>query len=136
MPTPFVHLHRVRYHECDAQGVVFNANYLTFLDVAVTEMFRAVYGSYADMVQQGYDWMVVDAHVGWKSPARFDDELAVALVVERFGRTSMTTHFVQSVGERVCAEGEVVHVWVDANTHQPVEIPQAAKDAFAPHTAR
>lgn len=135
MASPFVHLHRVRYHECDAQGVVFNANYLTFLDVAMTELFRSVYGSYAEMQRQGYDWMVVDAHVAWKSPARFDDELAVALVIERFGRTSMTTRFVQSVGERVCAEGEIVHVWVDVHTHQPVEIPLSAKQALAAHTA-
>lgn len=132
--TPFVHRHRIRYHECDAQGVVFNANYLTFLDVAMTELFRTVYGSYAEMNRHGYDWMVVDAHIAWKAPARFDDDLAVALTVARFGRTSMTTHFVQSVGEQVCAAGEIVHVWVDYASHQPVPVPQTAINALAAYT--
>ena len=36
MPAPFVHRLRVRYGECDAQGVVFNANYLMYFDVALT----------------------------------------------------------------------------------------------------
>ena len=37
MAEPFVHHHRVRYHECDAQGIVFNANWFTFFDVTLTE---------------------------------------------------------------------------------------------------
>lgn len=132
---PFVYRHRVRYHECDAQGIVFNANYVTYLDVALTELFRATIGTIGEVVAQGYDNMVVDVHVAWRSPARFDDELAVALTIARFGRTSMTTHFTQSVGERLCAEGEIVHVWVDAETHRPIAVPQFAIDALVPHTA-
>ena len=43
---PFVHRHRVRYHECDPQGIVFNANWLTYFDVTLTEWFREAFGSY------------------------------------------------------------------------------------------
>ena len=51
MPEPFVHTFRVRYHECDAQGIVFNANWLSYFDVTLTEWFRAMFGSYGALVE-------------------------------------------------------------------------------------
>ena len=124
--------HRVRYHECDPQGVVFNANYVTYLDIALTELFRATLGSIDDLNAQGYDNMVVDVHVAWKSPARFDDELAIVLDPPTFGRSSMVTRFTQAVGERLCAEGEIVHVWVDHTTQRPIPVPDFAVAALGP----
>ena len=50
MPEPFVHELRVRYGECDPQGIVFNANYLLYFDVAFTEMWRAAVGPWQEMV--------------------------------------------------------------------------------------
>jgi acyl-CoA thioester hydrolase len=130
----FTHRSRVRFHECDAQGVVFNANHITFVDVALTELWRAAFGSYGAMVQQGYDMVVADVHAAFRAPVRFDDELDLHLTVERFGRTSMTSSWVSVVGERPCVDGEIVHVCVDPNTMQPIEIPQDLRDALAPWT--
>ena len=124
---PFVHRLRVRYHECDAQGVVFNANHVAYVEVALTELWRAVFGSYSSMVERGFDVVVVDVHAAFRAPARFDDELAVALTVQRFGRTSMTTAWTSTVGQTLCVEGEIVHVWVDAATLRPVPVPEEAK---------
>ena len=36
----FTHTFRVRYAEVDAQGIVFNAHYLTYFDCAITEYYR------------------------------------------------------------------------------------------------
>ena len=44
---------RVRYGECDPQGVVFNAHFLAYFDVGITELFRAAFGSYKAMVDRG-----------------------------------------------------------------------------------
>ena len=38
----FFHPLRVRWAEVDPQGIVFNGNYLTYADVAITEYFRAL----------------------------------------------------------------------------------------------
>jgi acyl-CoA thioester hydrolase len=51
----------VRYHECDAQGIVFNANHFAYFDVTLTELWRAAFGSYDAMVEAGSDVVVVDA---------------------------------------------------------------------------
>jgi acyl-CoA thioester hydrolase len=128
----FVHRLRARYHECDAQGIVFNANHIAYVDVALTELWRAAFGSYGSMVATGYDCVVADVHAAFRAPVRFDDEVDLHLAVERFGRTSMTSSWRSIVGEVTCVEGEIVHVWVDAGTHQSVEIPQHLRDALAP----
>jgi acyl-CoA thioester hydrolase len=133
--TPFVHRLRVRYHECDAQGVVFNAHYITYVDVSLTELWREAFGSYDSMVELGFDVMVADVHAAFRAPARFDDEVDIGLTIERFGRTSMTTRWTASVGERLCVEGEIVHVWVDATTYRPVAVPDEARARLAARVA-
>ena len=44
MSDPFRHRLRVRYNECDPQGVVFNANYLTYFDLTMGELWRELGG--------------------------------------------------------------------------------------------
>src|SRR5947209_11871932 len=77
----FVHELRVRYGECDPQGIVFNANYLLYCDVAFTELWRAAVGPWQQMLERGYDAVVADAHLSFRSPARFDDDLALRVLV-------------------------------------------------------
>ena len=87
----FVHELRVRYGECDPQGIVFNANYLLYFDVAFTEYWRARVGPWQEMVQGGTDAVVAEANLRFRSPARFDDMLALEVTTEELGRTSTTT---------------------------------------------
>ena len=42
----FTLLLRVRYGECDAQEVVFNARYADYIDIAMTEYFRSAVGGF------------------------------------------------------------------------------------------
>ena len=60
MSGPFRHRLRVRYNECDPQGVVFNANYLTYFDITITELWREL-GGYQPMVEAGVDLVVAEA---------------------------------------------------------------------------
>ena len=41
--NPFRYYTRVRYQDCDAQHVVFNARYGDYVDLAVTEFLRATF---------------------------------------------------------------------------------------------
>ena len=85
---PFVHRLRVRFHECDPQGVVFYAHYFAYVDVALTEMWREAFGSYGDVVAAGTDVVVVEAASTFRASARFDDDLDVELRIEWLGTTS------------------------------------------------
>jgi acyl-CoA thioester hydrolase len=131
--VPFVHRLRVRFHECDPQGVVFNAHYFAYFDVALTEMWRAAFGSYSNVVQDGTDIVVVEAAATFRAPARFDDEIDVELAIARLGTTSMTTQMTVRRDGEVLVEGRIVHVFVDPATMGKKEIPQRIRAGLEPY---
>jgi acyl-CoA thioester hydrolase len=119
----FVHQIRVRYSECDQQGVVFNAHYLFYYDDAITELWREKICSYQEMTAKGDDVMVAEARLRYLKGARFDDLVDIEMNVHHLGTTSMIVRPVFRVDGEIITEGEVRHVFVDATTHQKKPIP-------------
>jgi acyl-CoA thioester hydrolase len=122
--APFRHELRVRYGECDAQGIVFNANYLLYFDVAFTELWRAAVGPWSEMTERGYDAVVGEARLAFRSPARFDDVIALELTAARLGRSSITTAVRVLRGDELLVEGELRHVVVSTDGWRPAEMPE------------
>jgi acyl-CoA thioester hydrolase len=112
VPPPFVHELRVRYGECDPQGIVFNANYLLYFDVAFTELWRAAVGPWQDMVAKGFDAVVADARLSFRGPARFDDQLELHARIARLGGSAITTAIDVVRDEELLVAGELRHVCV------------------------
>jgi acyl-CoA thioester hydrolase len=110
--APFVHRLRVRYNECDAQGHVFNANYFAYFDITLTELWREALGSYEALTADGLDLVVAETSARFRAPAHFDDELKIALEVERLGNTSMVSAIAISRDGDMLAEGRIVHIFV------------------------
>ena len=82
---------RVRWMECDAQGIVFNGAYLGYLEIAQAEYFRNLGFSIYRIAQRGYfDSAVVKADLEFKAPARVDELLQLHARVARIGNTSLT----------------------------------------------
>ena len=135
MPRAFQHRLRVRYGECDPQGIVFNANYLLFADVAFTELWREAIGPWLEMTSRGYDAVVAETRLRFLAPARFDDEVAVGLVIARLGRSSIVTALEMRRGDELLVEGELRHAVVSAETWQSVEMPDWIRDGLSPYSA-
>lgn len=69
---------RVRYAETDQMGVVYHANYLAWCDIGRTDLIRALGGkTYAELEREGTALAVVEAHLRYISPARYDDLIHV-----------------------------------------------------------
>jgi acyl-CoA thioester hydrolase len=132
---PFRHRLRVRYNECDPQGVVFNANYLTYFDLTMTELWREL-GGYQEMVDAGVDMVVAEATVRYLAPLRFDDTFEVVARIIRLGETSMTTELVIEDGGEPAAEGELRHVFVESGGGKPQPIPDPIRSGLAPHSTQ
>lgn len=115
MTSNFRYYLRVRYAECDAQKVVFNARYGEYVDLAVGEFFRAL-GLGAEMVSGELDYQLVKQTTEWQSPARYDDVLACAVALRRLGTTSFTlgVDFHRAADGTSLARVETVYVLVDA----------------------
>lgn len=135
MPERFVHRLRVRYNECDPQGIVFNANFLTFCDVALTEFMRATIGSYEQMVKDGADLVVIEATLRFHASAKPDELLELAFVPERLGETSMRSRVeIERDGQRLVT-GHMAHVFVDPRSLAKRSIPEPVRGAFTPYLA-
>ncbi len=126
----FVHRLRVRYGECDPQGIVFNANYLLYTDVAFTELWRAAVGPWQEMEAAGYDAVVADVHLSFRSPARFDDEVDIAMEVTRLGRSSIETAVTFRRGDEVLVTGELRHAVVSRETWASTEMPTFIREGL------
>ncbi|WP_067472174.1 acyl-CoA thioesterase [Actinomadura hibisca] len=133
MGDVFTHRIRVRYSECDAQGVVFNGQYLFLYDVAVTELWREVVGDYAAMIEGGHDLVVAESRLRYRQGARFDELLDVSLPVAKLGTTSLVVRPEFRVGDRLIADGEVRHVFVDPHTMAKKEMPADVRTALEPY---
>lgn len=135
--TAFRHRFRVRYSECDPQGVVFNAHYVAYFDDTITELWREAFGSYSAMLESGTDMVVAEVRVRYLMPAAFDDLLEVAAEVVRLGETSMATRFDlrRQADSAAVAEGEVRHVFVDPATKLKKAIPDDVRAALEPFRA-
>ena len=105
---------RVRYGECDAQKVVFNARYGEYVDLAVTEFFRAI-GYGAEMASCEVDFQLVKQTTEWKAPIRFDEVAEISVSLVRLGTTSFTLacEFRVAGQPDVTARSETVYVLVD-----------------------
>ena len=134
MAEPFRHRIRVRFNECDGQGVVFYANYLMYFDVAMTELWREAFGGgYAGMIAEGTDAMVAEATIRYRAPARFDEEVDLVATVTRLGTTSSTTELrAERVADgAVLCEGELRHVFIDPETLRKREIPEEVRTGMS-----
>jgi acyl-CoA thioester hydrolase len=125
MSKPFRTLVRVRYAECDAQLVVFNARYGDFVDLAITEYVRVLFGSYQQVMDQGYDYQVVRLSTDYKSPAKFDDVLSISVDVAKLGNTSFSflLEFREFYSDRLVATSEIVYVMMSCPEYEKVSIP-------------
>lgn len=129
-PSVYRHRLRVRFSECDPQGVVFNANYLTYFDVAITEFLREAIGRYSDIQAMGVEMLVGEARARFHVPARFDDEIDVEVDPTRVGNTSVTFGFRVMRDGALLVEGELRYVFVDAHTNRKCPIPDEIRTSL------
>ena len=133
MTEPFRHTLRVRWGECDPQGVVFNANYLSYFDVAMTELWREL-GGYGAMVDAGVDMVVAEANIRYLAGLRFDEEFEMRALIARLGETSMSTEIevvrTSDDGPETVAQGSLRHVFVAPDGSGKRLIPDSIREGL------
>lgn len=139
MNNDFCYLLRVRYAECDAQKVVFNGRYVDYIDVAMTEFTRVVWGDYNDVLAAGIDYQVVNISIDWKAPAHFDDVIAMTIKPDHIGTTSfsLNIHFHNYDNTELIATAAITYVMVSTDKHLKMPIPDDMRQKLetgAPNT--
>jgi acyl-CoA thioester hydrolase len=115
---------RVRYGETDQMGIVYNAEMLTYFEVARTEYLRAQGTTYRSLEERGVLLAVSEAHCKFLGTARYDDEIEIVTWVERLRGTRIDfAHRVRHRGAgRPVAEGRMVLACLDTDM-RPHKLP-------------
>jgi acyl-CoA thioester hydrolase len=100
----------VRFVECDQQGVVFNAHYLTWADEAVNAWWAARGLPWQALVERGLEYFVKASALDWVSSARYGETVAVDVELAALGRTSLTLEFAVRVEDRLCCTVRTTYV--------------------------
>jgi acyl-CoA thioester hydrolase len=131
MTDPFRYYVRVRYGECDAQKVVFNARYADYVDLSTTEFLRAL-GFAEALIAGTFDYQLVKLTIEWKAPAHFDQVLELSVAATRIGNTSFTiaTEFRIAGENQILATAETVYVLVDARTLTKMPLPSDLRSSL------
>ena len=122
---------RVRYSEIDGQSVVFNAHYLTYFDVTITEYFRDMGFDYVAYPKEtGCDFHLVKSLVNYEKPLLFDTEFQVGCRIAKIGNSSLTFElgvFDKKTGDRY-ATGEIIWVNTNQESHQTERVPDNIRE--------
>jgi acyl-CoA thioester hydrolase len=116
---------RIRYNECDVQGVVFNANYLIYVDETLERWIADVLGPGA------LDMMVKKASVEWYSSATHGEVLELVPAVSRWGSTSYDVTVTGRVGDRPVFTATMVYINVIPGTKTPAPVPEDVRAALS-----
>ena len=125
---------RVRYHECDGQGIVFNAHYLAYVDMCAFEAEKALFGSHAEFLAHGADVVVAEANLKYRAPARYDEELVVSQYLNHLGTTSLIFDFEIHRGGApalTVLTANIRYVFIDPATLRPTAPPDAVRKVYA-----
>ncbi len=122
----------VRWRDLDAFNHVNNSKFLSYLEEARLRWMVTVPGEWMD---DNVAPVVAAAHVNYRRPIEWPNEVVVELFVERLGSTSL------SIGHRIVqaddssvlyADGHVVMVWIDKHGGRAAPLPEAVRAACLP----
>jgi len=124
----------VRFSETDAQGIANNSVYLNWFEVARIAYLARFPGGYRGLIQQGVEALTIEAHVRYRAPCGFDDELRIhTRVTELRGARFRFEYAVERTSEpsATVAEGWTAHACVDATTLRPTRMPAWLAEGIA-----
>jgi acyl-CoA thioester hydrolase len=131
---PFFEELKVRFSETDAQGVVHNAVYLVWFEIARVAYLGQFPGGYKGLVEQGVDATTTEAAVRYLDGTRFDDVLRIHVRARDVrGARFRFEYVVERVSEpaAIVADGWTEHACVNAETLRPTRMPAWLAEAIA-----
>jgi acyl-CoA thioester hydrolase len=127
----FKHTLRVRWKECDVQGIAYYGSYIDFIDVAQAEYFRNL-GILTHQAnnRKVFDLAAVKVTLEYKSPAKIDELIDIFLRVEKIGRTSIDkrSEIYRSDTEELLCSVQSISVNFDSELEKSRVVPTEIKD--------
>jgi acyl-CoA thioester hydrolase len=129
MSWAHTHTERVRFGDLDAMKHLNNVVFLRYFETARINYLNALMDSH-DPVNRadGFGFIFASCTIDYRSPAHFDEDVAIRVRPAEIGTKSLKLEFEMAVGERVIAEGHGILVGYDYESGQTVPLPDALKE--------
>ena len=122
---------RVRYSETDQMGFVYYGHYFTYFEVARVESLRALGYSYRELEDAGYLLPVLENHIRYIQPAKYDDLLTVKATIPEPPSVRLNFDYeIYNQEEKLITRAETLLVFLSQETNGPVRPPQFFTDLF------
>ena len=130
MSKEFIHYVKVYYEDTDAEGVVYYANYLKFLERARTEAIFSLGLSNTKLLNE-YETLIIvkSCNINYIKPAKFEDNLKIISKVKSITRTSFLMYQVFERDNEIISEAEVRLVTINKQG-KPIQIPKVLEAKF------
>jgi len=120
----FVYKHRVTYAECTVGNHIYHSRYLDLLEAARGEFLRSLGTTVLHWQNQDVIFPVVEAHLRYKYPARYDDLLAIEVWPSLVGRIRVNfRHRILNQNGKLILEAETLHVCT-SREEKPRRLPE------------
>ena len=130
MSKEFIHYVKVYYEDTDAEGVVYYANYLKFLERARTEAIFSLGLSNTKLLNEYKTLIIVKScNINYIKPAKFEDNLKIISKVKSITRTSFLMYQVFERDNEIISEAEVRLVTINKQG-KPIQIPKVLEVKF------
>jgi acyl-CoA thioester hydrolase len=130
--SPFRYQHRVIYSECTAGNHIYYARYLDLLEAARGAFLRERGTSFRQWQDAGVIFPVIECHLRYRAPARYDDVLAVEVQISALDRVRLNFAYrITNHSGAVVMEGETHHVCTGLN-EKPTRVPEELKKVLLP----
>ena len=132
----FVHGHRVRYDEIDAQGVVGSGSWLNLLHVGRVEYLRNL-GLFLEGGGRAPIQLVVRrASVEFLAPARFDDAVILRVRCAQLGNSSLRFEYLVDSGDQLrLLVAETLMVCIEVEHQRSMALPLVLRERVAEYEA-
>jgi acyl-CoA thioester hydrolase len=122
---------RVIYGDTDQAGIVYYGNYLRFFEAARGAFLRERGRTYREVEGQGYTLPVMEAHVRYVRPARYEDLLVVDAILEAVRGASLRFRYTIHRDAELLAEGWTEHACLGPRG-RPTRLPDLLRRLLDP----
>ena len=129
----FRHTHRVTYAECTVGNHIYHSRYLDLLEAARGEFIRSLGHTVLHWQEKDVIFPVIEARVRYKSPARYDDLLAIEVWPTLIQRVRLNFgHRVTNQHGKIVIEAETFHACTGID-EKPKRMPEELAERLRPY---
>lgn len=117
---------RIHYALTDQMGIVYHGNYAQFYEIGRTEALRSLGLTYKDIEAMGVIMPVIDMHLRFLRPAKYDDLIRIEITVKELPLHHKIVFHGEIFNEKdqLLNAGAVTLYFMDAKTMNRVNMPE------------